>query len=47
MNKHKKTINEIVKGHAAITPETALELERTLGIDANFWLEKKGDISYN
>lgn len=40
MDKHKKTINEIVKGHSAITPETALELERTLGIDADFWLER-------
>lgn len=41
MDKHKKTINEIVNGHAAIIPETALELERTLGIDADFWLERE------
>lgn len=33
----KKTINEIVKGKAAITPETALQLERVLGIPASFW----------
>ena len=33
----KKTINEIIKGKAAITPETALQLERVLGIPANFW----------
>ncbi|MBT9145846.1 MAG: Antitoxin HigA [candidate division WS2 bacterium] len=33
----KKTINEIIKGKAAITPETALQLERALGIPANFW----------
>jgi addiction module HigA family antidote len=33
----RKTINEIVKGKAAITPETALQLERVLGISAAFW----------
>jgi HTH-type transcriptional regulator / antitoxin HigA len=33
----KKTINEIVKGKAAITPDTALQLERVLGIPAAFW----------
>lgn len=32
-----KTINEIVNGKAAITPETAIQLERTLGISASFW----------
>jgi HTH-type transcriptional regulator/antitoxin HigA len=38
----KKTINEIVKGKAPITPETALQLERVLSIPARFWnnLEK-------
>ena len=33
----KKTINEIVRGSAAITPETAIQLERVLGIPASFW----------
>ncbi len=33
----RKTINEIIKGKAAITPETALQLERVLGIPASFW----------
>lgn len=33
----KKTINEIIKGKAALTPETALQLERVLGIPARFW----------
>jgi addiction module HigA family antidote len=33
----KKTINEIIKGKAAITPETALQLEFVLGIPAAFW----------
>jgi addiction module HigA family antidote len=32
-----KTINEIVKGKAAITPETALQFERVLGISARLW----------
>lgn len=32
-----KTVNEIVKGKTAITPETALQLERALGIDARVW----------
>ena len=33
----KKTINEIIMGKAAITSETALQLERVLGIPASFW----------
>lgn len=33
----RKTINEIIKGKTAITPETALQLERVLGIPAHFW----------
>src|ERR1041385_3344414 len=32
-----KTINEIIKGKAAITSETAIQLERALGISARFW----------
>src|SRR5438034_11471215 len=33
----KKTINEIVQGKTAITPETALQFERVLGVPASFW----------
>jgi HTH-type transcriptional regulator/antitoxin HigA len=33
----KKTINEIIMGKAVITSETALQLERVLGIPASFW----------
>jgi len=36
-----KTINEIVKGKAAITAETALQLERVLGISASFWVNRE------
>jgi HTH-type transcriptional regulator/antitoxin HigA len=37
MGRPKKTINEIIKGKAALTPDTALQLERVLGITAGFW----------
>ena len=33
----KKTINEIIKGKAPITPETAIQLERVLDIPSTFW----------
>jgi HTH-type transcriptional regulator/antitoxin HigA len=33
----KKTINEIIKGKASITPKTALQLEMVLGVPASFW----------
>lgn len=32
-----KTLNGIIKGKVAITPETALQLEQVLGIPAGFW----------
>lgn len=41
MGRPKKTINEIIKGKAAITPETALQLELALGIPASFWHERE------
>lgn len=37
MNRPLKTINEIIRGKAAITPETALQLELAVGISARFW----------
>lgn len=37
MGRPKKTISEIVGGKAEITPETALQLERVLGVPASFW----------
>ena len=37
MGMAKKTINEIIKGKAPITPETALKLESVLGAPASFW----------
>jgi HTH-type transcriptional regulator/antitoxin HigA len=38
MARPQKTINEIATGRAAITPETAIGLERTLGISAALWI---------
>lgn len=38
-----KTINEIVKGKVSITPETALQFERVLGIPAIFWINREGN----
>jgi HTH-type transcriptional regulator / antitoxin HigA len=32
-----KTVNEIIKGKTALTPETALQFEKVLGINASFW----------
>jgi addiction module HigA family antidote len=33
----KKTVNEIIKGKAPLVPETAVQLERVLGVPARFW----------
>lgn len=38
MGRPKKTINEIIKGKAAITPETAVQLERVLNVPARIWI---------
>lgn len=37
----KKTVNEIIKGKATITPATSLLLERVLGVSASFWNERE------
>lgn len=37
MNVTEKHINSIIKGKASISEDTALRLERVLGIDASFW----------
>ncbi|NTV67010.1 MAG: HigA family addiction module antidote protein [Chlorobaculum sp.] len=38
MGRPKKTINEIIRGKAEITSETAIQLERVVGIPANLWM---------
>ena len=44
-NRPLKTINEIVKGKSAITPDTALQFEVVLGVPARFWLNLERDFS--
>jgi plasmid maintenance system antidote protein VapI len=39
----KKTINEIIKGKAMITSETAIQFERVLGVPASFWIRRDAD----
>jgi addiction module HigA family antidote len=41
MGRPQKTISEIVNGKASITPETALELELVLGVQADFWIARE------
>jgi HTH-type transcriptional regulator / antitoxin HigA len=41
MQQPRKTINEIIKGWAGITSETALQLEHVLGVSATFWLNRE------
>ncbi|MCB9150231.1 MAG: HigA family addiction module antidote protein [Caldilineaceae bacterium] len=41
MGRPKKTVNEIIHGKAAITPETALQLERVLNVPARFWMNRE------
>lgn len=38
-----KTINEIIKGKAAITSETAIQLERVFGTPAEFWNQREAN----
>lgn len=38
MGRPAQAINEIIKGEKAIIPETALQLEKVLGLPATFWL---------
>ena len=41
MGRPKKTINEIIQGKAAITADTALQLEYVLHVPASFWLQRE------
>lgn len=36
-----KHLNQLVKGKAPVTEDTALRLERVLGSTANFWLNRE------
>ncbi len=37
-------LNEIIRGKRGVTPDTALRLERVLGMPAEFWLELQLDL---
>ena len=41
MGRPVKTVNEIIQKKAAITAETALQLEQVLHIPASFWLKRE------
>jgi len=41
MGRPYKTINEIIKAKTAITPETAIQLEKVLDIPATFWINRE------
>lgn len=43
MGRPVQTINEIVRGKRALTAETALDLERVLGIEAGLWVRLEGE----
>ncbi len=43
MGRPLKTINEIIKAKTAITPETAIQLERVIKVPASFWLNRESN----
>ncbi len=47
MGRPAQAVNEIVRGTKQITPETALQLERVLGVPAHVWARLEADYRYN
>lgn len=45
MGRPVKTVNEIIRGRRAISPATALDLERVLGISARLWMNLQASYS--
>jgi HTH-type transcriptional regulator/antitoxin HigA len=43
MGRPVQSINEIIRAKRALTAETALDLERVLGIEAGLWVRLEGD----
>ena len=43
MGRPLKTINEIIKGKAAITAETAIQLEKVFKVSARFWMAREAN----
>src|SRR5262249_26441446 len=42
-----QAINEIVRGAKEITPATALQFERVLGVPAHVWMRLEADYRFN
>ena len=38
-----KTIELVISGQAAFTPETTVMLERALGVPADYWIKHEGE----
>ncbi len=47
MKRPVQVINEIINGSKAITPETAIQLEKVLGVPGDFWVRLEADYRYN
>ena len=47
MGRPAQAVNEIVRGSKEITPETALQLERVVGVPAHVWTRLDADYRYN
>jgi HTH-type transcriptional regulator/antitoxin HigA len=47
MGRPSQTVNEIVRGSKEITPETALQLERVVGVPAHVWTRLDADYRFN
>jgi len=43
MGRSPNVVNAIIQGKKAITAETAIQLERALGIEAGFWLRYQAE----
>ena len=43
MNVSPRRVNEIIHGNRAITADTAIRLERVLGVSAGFWMGLQAD----
>jgi HTH-type transcriptional regulator / antitoxin HigA len=46
MDRPVQAINEIVRGAKEITPETAIQLERVVGVPAHVWVRLEADYQY-
>lgn len=47
IGRNPQIVNDIINGRKAITPETALQFEKALGISARFWLNLESNYRLN